>query len=93
MKKIFVLLFISTSFQNAYFQTLVKNKAIDSLLILANNTKIDTLKIDFYNQICKKYYVEDPSKMKQFNDKIYVLSKKINYLKRYRFLLSKPYRY
>lgn len=67
--------------QNAYFQTSTNKKSIDSLITLANNTKIDTLKIDFYHQICKKYYVEDPSKMKHFNDKIYALSKKTNYVK------------
>lgn len=72
-------------YQNAYFQSIENKKSIDSLLILAKNTKIDTLKIDFYNQICKKYYIEDPSKMKQFNDKIYALSKKLNYTKGFAF--------
>lgn len=81
MKKIFFLALLLTNFQSAYFQTVKKNKSIDSLIVLVNKTKVDTAKIALYHQICKKYYLEDPSKMKQFNDKIYALSKKTNYVK------------
>ena len=81
MKKIFLLVTLLLLIQSSYCQSTKSKKTIDSLIVLVNNTKIDTLKINLYYQISKKYYPEDPSKMKYFNDKIYALSKKANYAK------------
>lgn len=83
MKKIYFLALLLASFQNAYFQTVEKNKSIDSLIVLVNKTKVDTTKIGLYHQICKKFYPEEPSRMMYFNGRILELSKKNNYTKGY----------
>jgi two-component sensor histidine kinase len=81
MNKSFIYLFLIFFLNFGFCQNLKNKKSIDSLLVLVNNTKIDTIKINIYHLICKKFYIEDVSKMKQFNDKIFVLSKKANYPK------------
>lgn len=79
MNKFAFSLFLIISLNIAFGQNLKNNKAIDSLHLLINKTKVDTIKIDYYHQICKLYYPNEPAKIKFYNDKIYAISKKNKY--------------
>lgn len=71
-----LLLFI-TVFSSHFLlsQLQAKQKSIDSLRMLVKASRIDTVKMDLYYQLCKKHYPEDVVGMKRYNEKLYVLSK------------------
>lgn len=71
-----LLLFI-TVFSSHFLlsQLQAKQKSIDSLLMLVKASRLDTVKMDLYYQLCKKHYPEDVVGMKRYNEKLYVLSK------------------
>ncbi len=79
MNKSFIYLFLIIFFNFGFCQDFKNKKAIDSLHLLISKTKNDSTKIEYYHQICKKYYPDSPLKIKFYNDKIYTISKKNKY--------------
>ncbi len=52
---------------------------IDSLLVLVEKTKVDTLKVNLYFEVCKNYRKIDPKKTEFYNVKLFELSQKSNF--------------
>ena len=53
---------------------------IDSLLILLDNQKNDTNKVNLLVQLAKDYISRDMDKAKEYSDSVYSLSKKLNFI-------------
>lgn len=76
-----LLIFIPTFLfcNSAFSQDVTHQKEIDSLLIIAKSTTIDTLKINSYQKICDQYSKIDNGKIDYYNKQILELSTKIHY--------------
>lgn len=62
---------------NAQFS--VNKKKLDSLITIVKKTKDDTTKVILYHLICKEYEQKDLKNLIFYNNKLQLLSKKINY--------------